>query len=205
VIRLYEIPYSTNVERVTLALARKGLEAEHVEIDPADRGPVRAVSGQDLVPVLEDEGEMVADSLRILRYIETRYPDPPLWPADPVAAARVDLFLDWFDRAWKGPPNEIAALLADPEANSERIGSLSALMAERLDVLARLLGAGPWFSGEEPGAADFAAFPFLKYAHRRDPGDDELFHRVLDEHQRLGPRHEPLRAWIERVDALPRA
>ena len=28
--KLYETPFSTNVERVTLALAHKGLEVEHV-------------------------------------------------------------------------------------------------------------------------------------------------------------------------------
>ena len=50
VIRLYEIPFSTNVERVTLALAHKGIAVEHVAVDPADRSPVRDVSGQDLVP-----------------------------------------------------------------------------------------------------------------------------------------------------------
>jgi glutathione S-transferase len=48
------------------------------------------------------------------------------------------------------------------------------------------------------------AFPFLKYAAGRDPADDELFHRILDEHQPLAARPN-LAAWIDRVRALPRA
>ncbi|MGH2922522.1 MAG: glutathione S-transferase N-terminal domain-containing protein [Solirubrobacterales bacterium] len=35
-IRLYRAPFSTNVERVALALAHKGLEAESVVIDYTD-------------------------------------------------------------------------------------------------------------------------------------------------------------------------
>mgnify|MGYP003558325209 CR=1 FL=1 len=55
-------------------------------------------------------------------------------------------------------------------------------------------------------AADFAAFPFLKYALiPKLPDDDEPFHKVLDDHQQLGDDHPQLKAWIERVDALPRA
>ena len=48
------------------------------------------------------------------------------------------------------------------------------------------------------------AFPFLKYARGRESGDTEAFHLVLDEHQSLAGRPR-LAAWIERVDARPRA
>ena len=51
--RLYRAPFSTNVERVALALAYKRIEVESVWIDYADRSAVERVSGQPLVPVLE--------------------------------------------------------------------------------------------------------------------------------------------------------
>src|SRR5687767_697002 len=69
-IRLYTIPFSTNVERISLALAHKGLEAEEVPVDPADRSVLVELSGQDLVPVIDDGGEIVADSPLILAYLE---------------------------------------------------------------------------------------------------------------------------------------
>ena len=50
------------------------------------------------------------------------------------------------------------------------------------------------------------AFPFLKYAVLGlPPGDDELFHRVLVEHQPLGDGHPRLEDWVRRVDTRPRA
>ena len=81
-LRLYRIPHSTNVERVALALAHKGIEAESVWIDPSDRREVRRVSGQPLVPVLVDGDEVVADSTRILEYLEEHYQQRPLYPED---------------------------------------------------------------------------------------------------------------------------
>jgi glutathione S-transferase len=43
---VYRIPFSTNVERVALAAGHKGLAIAWVDVDPDDRSPVVAVSGQ---------------------------------------------------------------------------------------------------------------------------------------------------------------
>jgi glutathione S-transferase len=107
VIRLYRAEWSTNCERVGLALAHKGLEAESVLIDYADRSPVEEVSGQGLVPVIDDDGRVVNDSRAILTYLEERYPEPCLFPADPAARAAVELFGDWFERVYKAAPKAI--------------------------------------------------------------------------------------------------
>ena len=204
-IRLYRAPYSTNVERVALALAHKGLAVESVVIDYSDRSPVERVSGQGLVPVIDDGGEVVADSRRILRYLEDRHPDPRLFPADPARRAEVDVFVDWFDEAWKLAPNAIEAELGRPEPDRGRIGALSRRMGAWLDRFELLLTRRDHLMGDGFSAADCVAFPFLKFARSRDPADDELFHRILDEHQPLGDHHPRLAAWIERVDARPRA
>ena len=203
-IRLYAIPYSTNVERVTLALAHKGLEAEPVMLDPADRSAVVELSSQDLVPVIEHDGRVIADSPVILEYLEELRPDPPLYPRDPARATEVRVFIDWFNCVWKRPPNEIAEAIDGGSPDSERIDALSGEMARSLDWFESLLGARPFLFGDEVSAADFIAFPFLKYAAAIDPADDETFHRVLHDHQPLGDAHGRLAAWIERVDALPR-
>jgi glutathione S-transferase len=201
-IRLYRAPYSTNVERVALALAHKGLETESVVIDYADRSPVIEASGQGLVPVIVDGDEVVNDSLKILRYLEERTPTPPLFPPDPRQRAEIDLFLEWFDEVWKGPPNQIETELAKEDPDHERIAGLSRRMDAWLDLFEGLLSDRDHFFGAF-SAADCAAFPFLKYARSRDPEDDELFHRILDDHQTVEGRPR-LAAWIERVDARPR-
>src|SRR3970040_83940 len=113
-IRLYRLPLSTNVERVTLALAHKKLPVESVVIDPEDRTEVRRVSGQDLVPVIQDEDRVVHDSMEIVRYLEERYSQNPLYPKDPTRRAEMLIFIDWFNRVWKRPPNEITAEMQKP-------------------------------------------------------------------------------------------
>jgi glutathione S-transferase len=203
-LRLYRFRYSTNVERVALALAYKGLEVESVEVDPGDRAPVRAASGQDLVPVLIDGDEMIADSTRILHHLERRFPDPPLFPADPAAAAEVEVFLDWFNRAWKREPNLITDALQNGVADGEDVERWGARIRRRLDVFEGLLTGRDHLFGAF-GAADCAAWPFLRYAVAIEPDDDELFHRVLHERMPLEPRHGRLRAWIERVADRPQA
>ena len=204
-IRLYRADYSTNAERIALALAHKGIEVESVVIDYADRSEVQRVSGQPLVPVLDDGGTIVVDSMEIVRHLEARFPDPPLYPADAARRAEMEVFIDWFNRVWKGPPNEIEAEEARAQPDRARIARLSAEMATALDRFEAMLAGREYLMGDELSAADVAAFPFLKYALERDPADDEAFHRILDEHQRLGDDHPRLSGWIRRLDAQPRA
>jgi glutathione S-transferase len=174
-LRLYRAPFSTNVERVALALAHKGLDVESVEISYEDRSPVIEVSGQAFVPVLVDGDEVIPDSTRIMRHLEERYPEPPLFPRDPARRAELDVFLEWFNEVWKVAPNTIEDELGRAEPDHDRI------------------------------AVQSAAFPFLKYAKGRYPTDDELFHRILDDHLRLDGEYPRISAWIDRVNERPRA
>jgi glutathione S-transferase len=205
-LRLYRIPHSTNVERVALALAHKGLEAESVWIDPADRSEVKRISGQTLVPVLVDGDEVVADSTRILEHLEERHPQRPLYPEGTAPRAEMQVFVDWFNRVWKGPPNAIAAELGKARPSEKRIAEWSGQLREWLGLFERLLEDRGHLLGEDFSAADCVAFPFLKYAALPLPdGDDEVFHQVLRDHQPLGDTHPRLESWIRRVDARPRA
>jgi glutathione S-transferase len=194
-LRVYRIPFSTNVERVALALGHKGVSCEWVDVDPSDRSPVAAVSGQELVPVLVADGLVLSDSPAILRWIERHFPEPPLLPAEPALRAEVEIFCDWFNRVWKRPPNLIAAGDGDPALAAELRGSLE-LFEALLDGRDHLLG--------ELTLADVTAFPFLRYAKGLPEGDDELFHRVLAENLPLAG-HPRVAAWLERMDALPRS
>ena len=206
--RVYRIPYSTNVERVALALAHKSIPVDWVDVDPDDRSAVVALSGQDLVPVLEaDHGEVVADSMRIVRWLEKRRPDPPLWPAEPgaprggrrlrrVVQPRLEAA-----RPTRWPPSSPA-----PEPDEQRLHDLSDELRGWLHLFEELLDGRDWLMGEAFGAADVCAFPFLKYGVLElRPDDTDPFHRVLAEHLPIAGAFPEIEAWVHRVDALPRA
>ncbi|MDX6689389.1 MAG: hypothetical protein QOG15_846 [Solirubrobacteraceae bacterium] len=204
-IRLYRAPYSTNVERVGLALAHKGVEVESVWISYSDRSLVERVSGQGLVPVVEfEDGTVVHDSMQIVRELEERFPDNPLYPGNAAGRARVVHFVYWFNDVWKIAPNAIAAEIEQDVPDVGRIEELGREVAATLDRFETMLADREHLISDEFSAADVAAYPFLKYAAWRDPADDELFHRVLDGYQQLGDEHPRLADWIARIDARPR-
>jgi glutathione S-transferase len=203
-IRLYRAPWSTNVERVTLALGHKGLEAESIWIDYSDRSLVEQISGQPLVPVVDFDDEVVFDSPRIIKRLEELYPEPPLYPTDRARQAELDLFIEWFQHVWKRPPNEIERILGLPEKDPDQVAELSRLMDAWLNLFESLLDGRDYLFGDDFSAADCIAYPFLKYAAGRDPADDELFHRILDDHQSVNGRPR-LAGWIERVSRRPGA
>jgi maleylpyruvate isomerase len=198
--RLHAIPHSTNVDRVRLALGLKGLEAELVMHDPADRSGLRALSGQELVPVLEtDDGQVLTDSMPIVAWIDATWPEPPLYPADPVPRARVEAFVAFFNLVWKVAPNA----LADGEGGDP--AALIARLRGFTPMFDGLLAGRDFLFGDAPGAADLCAYPFLKYATSGDPDDDDLFHGVLIEHLAPGAALANLPGWIGRMAMLPMA
>jgi glutathione S-transferase len=51
------------------------------------------------VPALDDGGHIVCDSTEIARYLEQRFPERPLLPADPADRARCHVLEDWADES----------------------------------------------------------------------------------------------------------
>ena len=94
-LRLYTYWRSSAAYRVRIALALKGLEYEsvprHLLRDGGEqhRPDYLAVNPQGLVPALEDDGEVVTQSLAICEYLEERFPEPALLPAAPRDRAAV--------------------------------------------------------------------------------------------------------------------
>jgi len=162
------------------------------------------VSGQPLVPVLVDGDEVICDSPAIIDWLEERVPEPSLYPADRARRAEVRVFVDWFNKVWKRPPNLMAAELEKPEPDRGRLRVLDMRMQKAVGIFENLLRGRDYLFGEF-GMAEVTAFPFLKYAAFGLPeGDEELFHRILVEHQPL-EAGSPIRAWSDRVDGHPRS
>lgn len=89
--RLYDNPFSPFCRKVRLVLNHKGLPYESVDaLSLAARGALEAVNPRAEVPALQDGDVTVVNSADIVAYLEHRYPDHPVYPADPAqrAAAR---------------------------------------------------------------------------------------------------------------------
>ena len=177
-----------------------------MEVDPGARGPLRALSGQDLVPVLETPDAVVSDSTVILRWLEHEVPEPPLWPAGPAERAATDIAIAWFNEVWKRAPNAIDEELLRPHPDASVVAACSAELQETLPWFDALLGGREFLLGDTLGVFDVVCFPFLKYRTvEPDPGDVEPFHWILHEHLRESGALPRLDAWARRIDALPRA
>src|SRR3954468_13840415 len=100
---LYDAPRCPYCARARIALAEKGVEVETVEVDLDDRPAwiyEKNVTGR--VPVLEEDGWLLPESAVIMEYLEERYPEPALLPADPAARADARLAIFRFDRFGEG-------------------------------------------------------------------------------------------------------
>ena len=92
---LYNYFRSSASFRVRIALNLKGLPYEYAvvhltrdggqQFDPA----FRAINPDALIPVLDDDGRTLTQSLAIMEYLEETHPDPPLLPATPLDRAYV--------------------------------------------------------------------------------------------------------------------
>ncbi len=91
--KLYTFFRSSAAYRVRIALNLKGVAAEMVPVrlmeDEQFSPAYRAIHPGSRVPALElDDGTVITQSLAIIDYLEATYPDPPVYPRDPVIRAR---------------------------------------------------------------------------------------------------------------------
>jgi glutathione S-transferase len=179
VITLYDADRCPYCARVRIVLAEKGIEYETVAIDLDDR-PAWIYEKNPLgrVPVLEEDAFVLPESAVIDEYLEERYPEPPLWPADAAERAFGRLLVFRFDQLSK----PYYALRRGEDGAGERLGS-------ELAKLNAVLDARPYLSGREFGLADVAYVPWILRARDR-MGVDVTSFPALSE-------------WLERLSARP--
>jgi maleylpyruvate isomerase len=90
--RLYTAAQNSAGERVRIALHLKGLTYEYVAIALLPKGEYRRLNPQGLMPAMEIDGRIVAQSTAILEYLEETHPEPALLPKDPVRRAEARAF-----------------------------------------------------------------------------------------------------------------
>jgi glutathione S-transferase len=150
------------------------------------------------VPVLAQEGFLLYETQAILRYLDRVLPQPPLTPSDARRAARMDQAMnvnDWY--LFNGVGNVIVwqrvvgprvmGLAPDEEAIRAAMPRAHAVF----DELARLLGAQPYFAGDQLSLADLMLGPAIE------------FFTITPEWSVLGAPHPNLVAWMKRMQDRP--
>lgn len=91
--KLYGYYRSSASYRIRIVLNFKGLEWEYAAVmlnrDEHLKPAFRAINPAGLVPVLDSDKGILAESSAIAEFLEEQYPEPKLLPADPVLRAQV--------------------------------------------------------------------------------------------------------------------
>ena len=90
--KLYSRAQNSAGERVRIALCLKGIVHEYVPVGSLAPGEYRRINPQALLPALEVDGRIIAQSSAILEYLEETIPVPALLPADAVLRAEARAF-----------------------------------------------------------------------------------------------------------------
>ncbi len=177
--KLFEDRISSAVARVRIALALKRVEVEGVPISilgaqPRSRSAdYLAVNPQGLVPaLLTDDGALITQSLAIVEYLDERFPEPALLPADPAerALARSVALSIASDIHPLLPPRVAKRLGTIPGADSMTVGDWNRhWIQEGLTAIEALLSRQPerrFAVGDAPSVADVVLFPQAINAER---------------------------------------
>lgn len=173
---LYGFAASNYYNKVKLALLEKGLPFEE-----SLRWPDQTdgeISPLHKVPYLKDGDRGMCESQVIIDYLEARYPEHPLVPADPFQAAKVREVVTFLELHL-----ELVARQLFPEAffGGKISDNLKAKTREQLQknipAAAKLFKFAPYVAGDTFTIADCAAivhFPLVSSATKIIYGEDLL-------------------------------
>jgi glutathione S-transferase len=178
-ITLYDADRCPYCARTRIVLAEKGLEYESVQVDLDDR-PVwiydKNPTGR--VPVVEEDAFILAESAVINEYLDERYPDPALLPADAGERALARVLIFRFDDLSR----PYYALRRGDDGAADRL-------AEQLARLDAVLAGQRYLTGRSFGLADVAHVPWILRARDRMGIDLSPF--------------DALHEWVERLSERP--
>jgi glutathione S-transferase len=190
-IKLYRFALSGHCHRVELFLNLLDLPYEAIDIDLARRAHkapgYMAKNPFGQVPMIEDGDVTLADSNAILVYLEGKYAPGTWMPRDPLLAAHVQR---WFSVAAGqvafGPAAARAVVVFKRDDDCTPMIARANLL---LGVMDQELARQPWLAGKEPTLADIANYSYIAHAPEGNVS--------------LEP-YPAVRAWLARVEALPR-
>lgn len=190
-IRLYQNPVSGHAHRVRLFLGLLDLPFEEVTIDflkAEHKTPAfLALNLFGQVPVIQDGEVTLADSNAILTYLALRYDTSGRWlPRDPLGAAQVQRWLSVAaGQLASGPGNaRVNVLFKRPQ--DPRCAEIADRLFQAMDTH---LATNEYLAAGHPTIADIALYTYTSHAPEGAVSLEPYPH---------------IRAWLQRIEALPR-
>lgn len=188
--KLYFHPISGHAHRAQLFLSLIGADVDIVTVDLA-KGEHKSAEyltknrfGQ--VPLLEDDGEFIADSNAIMVYAATKFGRTDWLPADPIGGARVQRWLSVAAGQIAFGPGAARLITIfkagfDPEEVIARAHAILALIEAELE-------GRDWIAAEHPTIADVALYSYIA---RAPEGNVDL------------SSYANVNDWLARIEGLP--
>lgn len=178
-------------QRIRIALALKNVDYAYVSVREIGSEAYHAINPQGLMPALEVDGAIIAQSTAIFEYLEEQYPEPPLLPADPIARAQAraiahhvaaDMHPVTVNRVRRYLAGHLAA---DESALDAFVAHWSTVGFTALETMLDGLGApGPsgFCFGDGPSIVEIFLVPHLQTARRLGVGLDAYPRALALEH-----------------------
>jgi glutathione S-transferase len=208
---LYGSSLSPFVRKVLAYAGEKGIELELKTAVPGDANPdFRAASPFGKMPAFRDGDYTLADSSAIIHYLEAKYPEPALIPADPQLRGKCiwyDEFADtilvacgakiFFNRIVA--PRFLGRPCNENEVEQAELNDLPPILGYLEKIVPH---DGGYLVGDGLTLADIAvAGPFANFRHTRTRVDPELYPRTIAYVDRILARPS-LAHWVEREAAF---
>ena len=177
-VHLCGIAASNYYNKVKLALLEKGVPFDEVEVWTDEKEAMQADSPAGKIPYIRTEHGPLSESQAISEYIEEAYPQHPLYPADPLARAKVRELCAVIELYIELPARRLypQAFFGGTVSDDVKVHAKNDI--ERgTRALQQLAQWKPFILGEQLGYADFAAFthfPLVSLATKIIYGADVL-------------------------------
>jgi glutathione S-transferase len=178
--------YSSWSLRPWIAMKVAGFAFDEVVISldaPDFKSRVSKISGTGKVPVLDDNGIHVWESLAILEYLAERFPAARLWPADPAARAQARTISSEMHAGFvplrRACPMNMWRPVKKRELNDEAVANVRRIEAMWADCRARY-GTGGSFLFGPFCAADAMYAPVVARFHTYDVAVDLSARAYMD-------------------------
>lgn len=169
---------SNYYNKVKLALLEKGVEFQE-DLVWTDRSPeLMARSPLGKVPFFETDKGTICESQVMMEYLEAAYPEKPLLPADPFAAAKVRELITFMELHLELVARELyAEAFFGGKVSDEVKGRTQKLLKRNVKAFGKLARFSPFIAGAEFGMADCVALvhlPLVSMASKAIYGEDML-------------------------------